>query len=231
LTISREINDKSIVGYALYGLAGVSLLKGEMARAREQCLDSLKIREEIGEKASAAESRVLLAELEMEERQPGEAERSARQAIEEFQTEKLADNEFVAQAVLVRALLAQDRPAEAEKEIDRLANAAAGSQNAEARFKFRIGAARARAAMQRNADATQDLERVLAEATQLGLSQHQFEARLALAEMKMKSGDRATARAHLEALKKDAAAKGFLLIARKADDGQRTKSLHQPPEI
>jgi len=57
------------------------------------------------------------------------------------------------------------------------------------------------------------------------------EARLALAEMKMKSGDRATARAHLEALKKDAAAKGFLLIARKADDGQRTKSLHQPPEI
>jgi hypothetical protein len=65
----------------------------------------------------------------------------------EFRTEKLADDEFVAQAVLVWALLAQDKTAEAEKEIERLASPAAASQNAEARLKLQIAAARARAAM------------------------------------------------------------------------------------
>jgi tetratricopeptide (TPR) repeat protein len=216
LTFSREISDKSITGYALYGLAGVYLLKGDLAEARKQCLDSLKIREEIGEKASAAESRVALAELEMEEGQPREAEMSARGAIEEFRTEKLADDEFLAQAVLVRALLAQDKTAEAEKELDRSASLAAKSQNAEARLKFRIAAARVRAATPRNADARKDLEGVLAEATQLGLSQYQFEARLALGEIEMKSGKTPAGRARLEALEKDATAKGFLLVARKA---------------
>jgi len=216
LKFSREISDKSIIGYATHGLAGVALLKGDLAEARKQCLDSLKIREEIGEKASAAESRVALAELEMEEGQPRVAEMSARRAIEEFRVEKLADNEFLAQAVLVRALLAQDKTAEAEREIDRLASPAAGSQNAEARLKFRIAAARARAATTRNADAKKDLEGVLAEATQLGLSQYRFEARLALGEAKMKSRETAAGREHLQALEEDATAKGFLLIARKA---------------
>jgi serine/threonine protein kinase/tetratricopeptide (TPR) repeat protein len=221
LMFSRETSDKSIIGYALYGLAGVLLLQGDLAEARKQCLESLKIRDEIGEKASAAESRVALAELEMEEGQPREAEMSARRAIEEFRTEKLADDEFVAQAVLVRALLAQGKIAEAEKEIDRLASPASGSQNAEARLKFRIAAARARAAMPRNADARKDLEGVLVEATRLGLSQYQFEARLALGEMEMKSKETAAGRAHLAALEKDATATGFLLIARKAGAAQR----------
>jgi eukaryotic-like serine/threonine-protein kinase len=221
LTFSREISDKSIIGYALYGLAGVSLLKGDLHQARKQCLDSLKIREEIGEKASTAESRVALAELEMEEGQPRDAEMWAGRAIEEFRTEKLADDEFVAQAVLVRALLAQNKTAEAEKEVDRLASPAAGSQNAETRVKFRIAAARARAAITRNADAKKDLEGALAEATRLGLSQYQFEARLALAEMEMKSRETAGGRAHLQTLEKDATAKGFLLIARKARAAQQ----------
>ena len=133
----------------------------------------------------------------------------------------LADDEFVAQAVLVRALLAQDKTAEAEKEIDRLASPAAGSQNAESRLKFRIATARARAAMPRNADARKDLEGVLAEAARLGLSQYQFEARLALGEMEMKSKETATGRAHLAALERDATARGFLLIARKAHAAQQ----------
>ena len=204
----------------MYGLAGVSLLKGDLAEARKQCLDALKLREEIGEKASAAESQVALAELEMEEGQPREAETSARRAIEEFRTEKLADDEFVAQAVLVRALLAQDRIAEAEKETDRLASPVARSQNAEARLKFKIAAARARAALQRD-DARKELEEVLAEATQLGLNQYQFEARLAIGEIEVKSGKMIEGRAHLGALEKDATAKGFLLVARKARAAQQ----------
>ena len=216
LSLSREVSDKSIMGYALHGLAGVSRLKGNLPDARRQCLDALKIREEIGEKASAAESRVAFAELEIEEGQPREAEMLARRAIEEFRTEKLIDNVFVAQAVLVCALLAQDKTAEATKGIERVEGAAARSQNADARLRFRIAAARARTAMTRNADSKKILEGVLAEANLLGLRQYQFEARLALGEMEIKSSETAAGRARLQALEKDAASNGSLLIARKA---------------
>jgi serine/threonine protein kinase/tetratricopeptide (TPR) repeat protein len=220
LTFSREVSDKSIIAYALYGLADVSLLKDDLTEASKQSLEALQLREEIDEKASAAESRAAIAELEMEQGQPKKAEISARQAVGEFRAEKLTDDELVAQAVLVRALVAQDRIAEAEMEIGRLASIAARSQNAEARLKFKIAAARAWTAMQRNADARKDLEEILAEATQLGLRKYQFEARLALGEIETKPNKTVVDRAHLAVLEKDATARGFLLIARKARAAQ-----------
>jgi hypothetical protein len=75
--------------------------------------------------------------------------------------------------------------------------------------------------MQRDGDARKELEEVLAEATQLGLSQYQFEARLALGQIEMKPRKMIEGRAHLAALEKDATAKGFLLIARKARAAQQ----------
>src|SRR5260370_2303235 len=54
LTFSRETSDKSIIGYAFYGLAGGLLLRGDLAEGRKQSLESLKIRDEIGEKPSPA---------------------------------------------------------------------------------------------------------------------------------------------------------------------------------
>jgi hypothetical protein len=70
--------------------------------------------------------------------------------------------------------------------------------------------------MTRNADSKKNLEGVLAEANLLGLRQYQFEARLALGEMERKSSETAAGRARLQALEKDAASYGSLLIARKA---------------
>ena len=65
-------------------------------------------------------------------------------------------------------------------------------------------------------EAIQALETVLAEAEKIGYAPGRFEARLALGEIEMKSGKTAAGRARLEQLEKDATAKGFLLIARKA---------------
>ena len=72
------------------------------------------------------------------------------------------------------------------------------------------GASVDRASVGRNLDAT------LAEATKLGFVPYQYQARLALGEMEMKFGQTTAGHAHLAALEKDARAKGFLLIARKA---------------
>jgi len=60
------------------------------------------------------------------------------------------------------------------------------------------------------------LQSVLTEADKLGFVPCYFEARLALGEVEMSAGDTSAGRARLKALEKDARAKGFLLIARKA---------------
>lgn len=66
------------------------------------------------------------------------------------------------------------------------------------------------------AQAVKDLETIEPEATESGFLEEQLESRLALGQIEMKSGKTAAGRARLAALEKDAGAKGFLLIARKA---------------
>ena len=156
-----------------------------------------------------------LAELSVEEGHPAESEVPVRQAIAEFQKEKTIDDEIWAQSILARALLEMGKPAEAQKEIARVAGLVAKS-----RTRFRLGmaivAAQVRAALGKPGEASHSLLATLAEATKDGFVGYQFETRLALAEIEMKSGKSGAGRARLEALEKDATAKGFGLIARKA---------------
>jgi len=80
-----------------------------------------------------------------------------------------------------------------------------------------IAAGRIHAASGRAAEASKGLAGTLAEATRLDCGRCVLEARLALGELEMKEGKKAAAREHLATLEKDATAKGFLLIARKAN--------------
>ena len=75
--------------------------------------------------------------------------------------------------------------------------------------------ARVRAANGHPEDAARNLNVVRAEAVRLGLVSQQLEARLVEAEIEKMSNKRA--RAHFSELEKEATAKGFLLIARKAE--------------
>lgn len=56
----------------------------------------------------------------------------------------------------------------------------------------------------------------MAEMTRLGLVELQFDARLAMGEIESRGGKGDHGRARLEALQKEATAKGYLLFARKA---------------
>jgi hypothetical protein len=64
--------------------------------------------------------------------------------------------------------------------------------------------------------ALKSLSSAAAEARRLGLVGVALEARLALGEMELAAGQRSTGLARLAALKKEAEATGFTLIARKA---------------
>jgi hypothetical protein len=82
-------------------------------------------------------------------------------------------------------------------------------------FQVGISAGRIRAA-EGKPDAASSLRSVIGEATRLGFVPFQLEARLALGELEMKLGANDTGRADLKSLEKDATARNFLLIARKA---------------
>lgn len=64
--------------------------------------------------------------------------------------------------------------------------------------------------------ALRSLEKAISEARKYGFANYQLEARLAIGEIELKAGQKAAGRIHLQALERDARAKGFGLIARKA---------------
>jgi hypothetical protein len=64
--------------------------------------------------------------------------------------------------------------------------------------------------------ARESLRRTIAEATKAGFVLYELEAQFALANVGINSGQVAAARADLEKLERDAKARGFDLIARKA---------------
>jgi hypothetical protein len=80
----------------------------------------------------------------------------------------------------------------------------------------RVLGAKVTAALGDPAAGLTSLGEVLKESRKHGCVTCELDARLATGQIEMNSGRNAASRARLEALEKDAKAKGFLLIARKA---------------
>jgi tetratricopeptide (TPR) repeat protein len=224
LAISRDTADKHESATALFGLASVIERQGDLVTARQHDEEALAIRKEIGEKGTQAESVLALAELTVEEGHSQDAETLARQALGEFQAEKLREDEILASAVLARALMAQNKPAGASKEIEPAAGLAAQTSAIEPRLSYAIAAARIKAATGSVAEAITSLEAGLADASKHGYPGYQYEIRLALGEIEMKLGNAAAGHRRLNDLEKDARARGFLLIARKAATANKPPS-------
>jgi tetratricopeptide (TPR) repeat protein len=222
--LCREANDKHESAEALFGLGDVFTQQGDLAAARQRHEEAATIRKEIGEKGTEAASLLALAALDVEQGKFSNADTLARKALDEFQAEKLRQDEFRARVMMARSLLAQGKPAEAKKQLDPVALLAARTPYFEARMNYAITSACIKGATGSPAEAARSLEASLAEAIKHGHVGLQYEARLALAETEMKSGNLTAGRARLEVLEKDARANGFLLIARKATAPSRTPS-------
>jgi len=223
---------------SLFDFGQVLTAEDQLTEAGAKYQEALAIASKLG-LGEDARYRTGLAELSIEQGHPAEAETIVRRAIEDLRSRRQAklgqalmerkpeivwglptDDQLVALVVLARALLAQGKTSEAQKEMH---DATWLKQRAsrELRLKTGIVEARIRYASDDSVKATQELDSVLSEATQFGIVPEQLEARLALGEIEMKSGQVAAGRTRLEALKKDAAAKGFALIARNAHFASR----------
>ena len=224
LAISREIDNKGLAAQALHNLGTVLSAQGNLADARKSHEEALAIRNQIGEKTQAAESRLRLAALSLEEEHPAEAEVLAHEAAEEFGKNKLNGDEANAHAVLARSFLAKGKLAAAERSVALATTLAATAQERDIFLSVAICAARVRAASGKRTEAVNNLEAIIPEAAKLGFVEDEFEARLAIGEIEIESGRAAAGRARLAALERDAAARGFLLIARKAAAARQRKS-------
>src|SRR6266700_1924305 len=216
LAIDRKQGVKSEAAWGLAGLGDIDLAEGKLDDASRNYNEALSIRTEIGEKGTIAESQLALAILALERGQPAETETRIHEAREEFRKEKQIDDEMLADTVLARAFLAGHKYAEGQKEIEAGKGFVAKSQNRANQFQLGIAAAELQAARGGIEQARQSLLAILGEANRTGFLEYKLKARLALGEIETGSGKVAAGHARLNALQKDAAAKGFVLIARKA---------------
>jgi serine/threonine protein kinase/tetratricopeptide (TPR) repeat protein len=214
--IHEAAGDSSNVANDLSRIGDIALLRGELPRARSSFDQALALRERGGEKMKIQWSKIALARVLLEEGKGGEAETLLRAAAEWFRQEGQPGGETTARCHLGGALLAQGKGAEAGVAAEKAAELAKSAGEPSDRFEAALLRGRIDAASGRAGAAVTTLESTLAALEKAGSVPLLFEARLALAEAELAAGRGPSARARLTALRKDAAARGFGLIERKA---------------
>jgi tetratricopeptide (TPR) repeat protein len=214
LSISQIARVESTSASAFGALGDIQMARGNFADARKSYEESMKRFKEMGDKGDIAGSWLSLAKLTLEEGNAIEAANLARQAIKEFQAEKLVDSEGDARNTLARSLISEGNLANAQEEVETAANL--GVQDQATKISIAITGARLKARDGKVAEAQKGLDSSLAESTKAKLLGLQFEIRLAEAEIK-RSSDPQAAGLSLKSLDRDAKASGFLLFATKAE--------------
>ena len=229
----QQIGDRSKAGVALSGLGRVYWMEGDLENARKMEMQAKQVFDEIGDRSQSMESHLQLAQILLDEGKNAAAASSARDAAALFEQTRAKKDEAAAYLLLSRAQLAQGRLTEAHIAIDRALAAAHQSHYRELEMLSSIATARLAAASRNVEDqmkAAQRLDTLVTEAEAAGFAGEALEGRLALGEIEIASGKREAGFNELVALEKDASAKGYRLIARKAAAARQTEqasaSLH-----
>jgi eukaryotic-like serine/threonine-protein kinase len=214
--IHQETGSKRGLGFVLSGWGLVLLEQDRLAEARSKLEESLTLRKEMGEQSTLAASQLFLAQLLLEDQHSADAERLVRDALVQFAKDKSAENETAAYATLVRALLAQHKIQEARAAAERATTLSHNSSYLSSRFEASIATALVDGSAGNVVEARRKLDEIITESGKLGFLEYHLTARLHRGELELRSGKTVAGRAYLDSLKKDAAAKGYRLIARKA---------------
>jgi tetratricopeptide (TPR) repeat protein len=218
-SVFSELGDPRLIAWAYWHRGELLLAQDRLAEAQKYHEEALAIREQHALHGFAAESRIALAALALEQGDAQTAVRLAQQAAGHFRQERQLDNEAWALALLGQAELAQNRLHDAQQTIARAQALIDKSQNLLVRLQTLRVVAQVHAATGKLRDrkaAQEELMSALAMASASGLLAEELELRLTL--YKLDRG-RQTPKPGCNALctlAKEAAAKGFTLIARKA---------------
>jgi class 3 adenylate cyclase/tetratricopeptide (TPR) repeat protein len=214
IQIQQDAQLESDHVYSIQSLGDILLLRDDLAGAKKNYEEALKLANELHVPAQIALCNASLAYLALQQKRYADAESLARKAVDEFQAEKLVDQEADARNTLARALLAEGQIPQAQTEIDRAL--ALSPQDRIVRMSLSITAARLKARGGDPAAAKHAFDTDLAEATKMGLVRWQFEIRLAREDAETPSAKAAGPR--LDALENEARSKGYLLLASQAKE-------------
>ena len=221
--IARKIEDKDATAYVLSGMGDLAWDRDDLTLARKRYEEALALRSQAGEKQTAAESRVSLAKLAIEEGHASDAEASVRACREQFHEDRQTDDELNATIVLIDALLAQGKEDEAKKEIEAARRLGNDSQNRSLRLQFELASGRVLLGSGHPETAAPLLRHVASDAQRFRFVGLEFADELALAEFAKRTKRGTQAQMELRALQKSAGSKGFGLIARKASGEARNQ--------
>lgn len=216
---------------AMAVLGDVLMAEDDLKGAREQYRQTLEIRQKMHETDLVAESQESIAEVSIEEGHAEQAESLLRQSIIKFESEKTDPDASSAYTLLSRALLAEGKFQEAQKAIRRARELSLTSSGPALTLPAAIENARIEAATSATEDAAsrrsgiaaaeKQLRSAVATAKHLGYYHAECEARLALGELEAKTHG-AQARSQLAQLAHDAHQRGLELIARKAEELEKS---------
>jgi tetratricopeptide (TPR) repeat protein len=227
LKTDQESGVKTLQGYALYQLAEVLDTQGDSAAAKGKFEESARVRHEIHETVTEAESQLALGHLQIEIHDAKAAEETARGVISVFQDAKSSDNAALSYSLLGIALCRQEKLSEAQqalhlsrnllpKTVDVAVRLQVEMENALVAGMSNSVATGVRPSRNEVEHALKDLESVQEKARSFGYLGIELESRLRQGELELHAGNVGLAQAHLRSLQKDARAKGFVSIANQA---------------
>jgi tetratricopeptide (TPR) repeat protein len=222
---AQTLGLKSNMAYNLSSIGDANLAQDDLPKAEKNYQDSLAIRTALGQRGDIASSQLSLAVLNLETDRASQAEDLARKAADEFKSEKIGDQEALADTVAAQALIVQKKFSEAKAQLDQAHHISPHDKSI--MLLLDITSARLESATGKSQEALRQLEGIIARAKSMTLPGYEFQARLAQAEAKIASGAGAEAHADLSRLRTEATQAGFKLLARKAAEAQRKKSQQQ----
>ncbi len=220
LTVQQQIGYKRSRAFSLLGLADLLREKDQLDEARKTAEEALALRKTISDENNTAVSQLQIAQIALEQKRLPEAESLARDSAATFEKLKLSQNAAMANALLAQILLERGTTKDAVVAAQHAASLAQQATDRAPRLVTALVEARTQAANANPADASKALQNLLTETNKSGYLPFEFEIRLALGTIEMQSGRAAAGRAQLKALEKDAHAKGFLRMARKAKEAR-----------
>jgi tetratricopeptide (TPR) repeat protein/DNA-binding winged helix-turn-helix (wHTH) protein/TolB-like protein len=217
MKLGEEIGFKRLTGYTLTGLAIILHAQDRLSEARTNVERAITLRKQLKDEIYTARSEIDLAGIALDEGRVADAESLIAGVQQVFVREKVTDASCESEALLTRALLAQGKIKEAQVSAEHAFDFSKQSTDRTNGFEAKFAVASVDAASGRIPQALRALETVRTQASHFGYVGYDFEARLRLGEIELRSGKTSAGGMRLEQLSKDAKAKGFLLVAHKAD--------------
>lgn len=216
LALARRTGSRTLIATALRDLGRWNLERGDLARARQQLEESVQIQVTNGETLEATASRLDLASLALLAGSPEEAARLASGTADWYGQRGMNGHRARAWARLCEALLAQGRTSKAWETAEQAHAISEQSEDLELQIEVITAVAPTGFAAGDQAAALGHLHWAIKEASRIGNVAAALDARFVLGILQLQTGKAIEGRTTLDEVRRDAEARGFKGLARRA---------------